>query len=684
MKFVFQRKRLGFLRLYSTYTSGPQGVEGRLPYGFDTARATEVAIADPFMLYQRYISLGILDKDAAQLRIMKEFQKLHHRVMDYNPPHDMAIKAALLLRKLEIREAEEQQKMKSLKKQPLYKLRLWFRKDINTQRREVVRFMSDEEELHNIASPQGLLVNGEVGCGKSMLMDIFANCLPHHSKMRWHYNNFMLWVFGEIHRIQKERMLVDAVNGKQKMKMENEFILFEIAQKMIAKSTIFMLDEFMLPDVASAQIVKILFTYYFKLGGVLVATSNKLPEELYSSEFNKSSFKSFVGILNSRCIAVDIKSEIDYRLKFAQASTKSQNLVVKAGNADNIAEWNHLIKSSALGINSNSKLMDPTVALEDLPSKPASIKVYNRSSIIPRTFNDNTVCLLSFDYICRGRFSSSDYITLASTYKTVIIDEIPVMTIKMRNEARRFITLLDALYEAKCQFYIRAAVEVEDLFFPEEAKDLKANSEEVQEEEMYARTTLDTLNPYRPNVSSYDQDYAKEFKYSGKKIDFSNALAFTGEDEKFAYKRAISRIKEMVGSDHWRNTDRWVPIDITMRPWEDLKGDSQGDILHGYNNAQTTTLEKEILVREVREALHNSLPRDASAQYNMPFREFARKIAPSISRPEHFWAAGEWNSDEKNKIRDRLARMDQENKASRHEVEKGIQQVIPEHGEHQN
>lgn len=173
--------RLVLLRVYSAYTSGPRGVEGRLPYSFerDAAKSTSVAIADPFILYQSCISLGILEKDAAQLRMMKEFQKLHHRVIDYNPPQDLAIQAALLLRKLEIREAEEQQKVTSLRNQPIYKLRLWFRRDIDTQRREVVRFMSDEEELHNIASRQGLLVNGEVGCGKSMLMDIFANCLPH-------------------------------------------------------------------------------------------------------------------------------------------------------------------------------------------------------------------------------------------------------------------------------------------------------------------------------------------------------------------------------------------------------------------------------------------------------------------------------------------------------------------------
>lgn len=243
-----------------------------------------------------------------------------------------------------------------------------------------------------------------------------------------------------------------------------------------------------------------------------------------------------------------------------------------------------MIKSSALGIDPNSNLMDPKITLKDLPSEMASITVYNRSYVIPKTFNDNAVCLLSFDFICRGRFSSSDYITLASMYKMVIVDDIPVMTTKMRNEARRFITLLDALYEAKCQFYIRTAVEVEDLFFPEEVKELNDNSKEAQEEEMFARTTLDTLNPYRPNVSSYDQDYAKEFKYSGKKIDFSNALAFTGEDEMSAYKRAVSRIKEMVGSDYWRSIDRWVPIDISLRPWEDGKDDRQGDILQGYNN----------------------------------------------------------------------------------------------------
>lgn len=664
-------KRYAQCRVYTTYSSGPQGVEGRLPFDFQkiqTGKSSSVVITDPFQLYQSYISLGILEKDDAQLRVMKEFQKLYYRVVDYKPPQDMAIKASILLRKLEIREAEDRQKLHS-RKDPLHKLKLWFRKDIDTQRRELVRFMSDEEELHNIAAPQGLLVNGEVGCGKSMLMDIFANSLPHQSKMRWHYNNFILWVFGEIHAIQKERMLTAAVSGKHKMTIENEFILFEIAQKMITKSTIFMLDEFMLPDVASSQIVRILFTYYFKLGGVLVTTSNKLPEELYSSEFNKTRFESFVGILNSRCVAVDMRSDTDYRVKFALSSSEATHMVVKKNNPNHEPEWNALIKANALGIDKSSVLLDPSITLADLPSKPATITVYNRSSEIPKTFNNKTVCLLSFDHICKSRFSSSDYITLASIYKTVIIDDIPIMTTKMRNEARRFITLLDALYEARCQLFIRSDVEVEDLFFPEEINNEEQakssdNSGEVQEAEMFARTTLDTLNPYRPNVTSYDEDYAKEYKNSGKKVDFGNTKAFTGEDEEFAYKRAVSRIKEMVGSDHWRKSDRWIPVDIAMRPWE-VSSKPLEFTKEYYGKHCEFKDEASISVREVKNALNDTLPKDLSSQYNMSFRDFNRKLAPSISSPQHFWAIGEWTVEQQKRIKDKIAQKWVEGNSSR-------------------
>lgn len=653
-------------RCLSNPSSGPQGVHGRLPGHSNTKsseNSTGLAITDPFTLYQTYIRLGKLEKDQAQLRVMKEFQKLHYRVRDYRPPQDLAIRTSLLLRKLEIKHARECQIEGTRLGATFNRFKNIFTQDFDSQKKELVRSMTDEEELSVIAAPQGLLVNGEVGCGKSLCMDIFASTLPHDSKMRWHYSNFMLWVFAEIHNIQQQRNLLTNLQGKQKLTMENEFILFEIAQKMINRSTIFMLDEFMLPDVASAQIVRILFTYYFKLGGVLVATSNKLPEELYSSEFNKSRFKTFEGILKARCIGVDMKSTTDYRLLSASKSSGIQNLVVKGPNNDHEMLWEDLLKHHALklGNDLNSPAMKTT--LQEIEFQPDNLYVYNRRTLIPKTYNNKTVCYLEFDYICRGLFSSSDYITLASTYQVVIIDNVPVMTTKMKNEARRFITLLDALYEARCQLFLRCDDHVENLFFPNEdiGDDKKDNAEAVQEEEMFAKTAIATTNPYRPNISSYDQDYAKHFddretSHSGK-VDFQDTKAFTGEDEKFAFRRAILRIVEMVGSDEWRNVDQWTPTHQSMRPWESSRPVT---VLPTENKEavepQQSNLHSELTPRKVKMTLQHLLPKDLSNTLGMSFRTFNRRFAPKFNRTQHFWALGTWTAQQRKKVKDKIAR----------------------------
>lgn len=157
---------------------------------------------------------------------MKEFQKLYHRVLDYTPPEELQIQLSLILRQIEVSQAKETNRDNKFNPMKL------FQKDPEHKRKQLVRYMTDEEELQNFASPQGLLINGEVGCGKSMLMDIFAASLPHKSKMRWHYNNFILWVFSEMHNIQQQRQLQV---GLQKYTMENEFLLYEVAQKMVQK-----------------------------------------------------------------------------------------------------------------------------------------------------------------------------------------------------------------------------------------------------------------------------------------------------------------------------------------------------------------------------------------------------------------------------------------------------------------
>ncbi|KAM9890034.1 hypothetical protein OXX79_011707, partial [Metschnikowia pulcherrima] len=225
-----------------------------------------LTLTDPYSVYLSYVRSGKIVKDESQLRIMKHFQKLYGNLVDYKPDTEIAVRKSLMLKKLKVLDAREKRRIMGMEELPIHRLKRWLHGSPKGNLQEVVRYMSDEEELRNISSPQGLLVNGSVGSGKSMLLDIFAASLPHHSKMRWHYNSFILWVFGEIHRIQKERLLTASVDRRDEVTLENEYILFEVAQIMIEKSTIFMLDEFMLPDIASAQVVRILFTFYFKLG----------------------------------------------------------------------------------------------------------------------------------------------------------------------------------------------------------------------------------------------------------------------------------------------------------------------------------------------------------------------------------------------------------------------------------
>lgn len=700
----------GFRRNVSTKIpggTGPHGVDGRGPLslGVQNQQHNEIAITDPYIIYQSYIQQGILERDANQLRVMKEFQKLYYRVINYSPPEELLIKISLIIRQLELKEAERYAKEQAGSGMffRFGHLQNLFRKEPEAEKKQIVRFMTDEEELINFPSPQGLLVNGEVGCGKSMLMDIFAGSLPHKSKMRWHYNNFILWVYNEMHSIQKERLYTSYLangKGRQRMTMENEFVLFEIAQKMINKSTILMLDEFMLPDIASANIIKILFTYYFKLGGVLVATSNKLPEELYSNNFRRTNFKEFVKILNFRCQSIDMKSEKDYRTSFANNSETSPYIVVKLQNRDHERDWLRLIKTKALGFSPESELAKDKYTINDLGGKPSTITVYNRNTHIPLTFNDDTTCYLDFSHICQGRHSSSDYITLASKYKTVILDNVPVMTIKMKNEARRFITLLDAIYESRCQFFMRSDVDVDYIFFPDTVYDklpdnvktfIKENVNferlEVQDEEMFAKTAIDLSTPYRPNVSSYDLGYASSFSEQtsstpkegsapdqGKSVDFTDLKAFTGEDEKFAYKRAVLRIREMVGSEIWRKHMLWVPLDETMRPWESLNSSNAESSRRSFQlvfspkngdselwKRANEDMDKFIEANEnpskiAENHLKHELPKDYSERNNIPFGLFNSRIAPVFHSIQHFWALGSWSPLNGRKLKDNIAK----------------------------
>lgn len=651
----------GCIRFYLAVSgSGPHGVDGRGPQ-YKHEGCFGVAVTDPFQLYQSYVLQRLIDKDEQQLRVMKEFQKLYYRVIGYRPPEELQVRISLLLKQIEVKYAEIDAKQQGISFSSMSRL---FQKDPVVTKNELVAYLTDEEELKNIVAPTGLLVNGEVGSGKSMLMDIFAASLPYESKMRWHYNNFILWVFNQIHEIQNNRNLLSHMNGNKKYTMQNEFILFEIAQKMIKKNTILILDEFMLPDIALANIIKILFTYYFKLGGVLVATSNKLPEELYSNQFHKGSFDKFVGILHSRCLTIDMKSQIDYRCKFFESSTTASNLVIKLNNNNHDTDWDNLIEQRVLKFSPNSK---------DNYHGSITLKLYGRDIKIEKTYLNHQVCHLDYEYICQGLFSSADYITIASVFPIVILDNVPIMTTKMKNEARRFISLLDAIYEAKCQFFMRCEVDIDYLFFPDvfhsnnkalmEKLNLDMSNDginrlSVQDEEMFAKTSIAMDNPYRPNVSTYDVGRNSKFNEvfdKSKKVDFKDIKVFIGEDEKFAYKRAVLRIKEMVASDNWRSSNRWVPVDSSMRPWEQSQKENNPPTKLKSKSNETSPID-EAKINEMKRSLREQYPRDIVHGTDISLQQFSETISPKIQNSNHFWKMGSWNKENGKRLKDTIAK----------------------------
>ncbi|CAM9014586.1 unnamed protein product [Wickerhamomyces anomalus] len=625
------------LRRYSKHTTGPQGVYGRLPipnhfYNYDIPLSSEeyqsspqqsintsISVTDPLVIYQNYVSRGVLKPDAAQLRAAVEFQKLYYRVKDYVPPEDVQIRIRQLVREIEARHANNNTNYTPS----------WYKPSV-TKSRDLIKVLTDEEELTNFPSPHGFLLNGEVGCGKSMLMDIFANSLPHESKCRWHYSNFMLWVYNGIHLIYQRRAQNSNHTRHSMISLENEFILFEIAQKMIRKNTVLLLDEFMLPDLAAAKIVKLLFTYFFRLGGVLVATSNRLPEDLYATDFRKKEFRSFLRVLEARCYSLDMNSENDYRAILMEESNEKncKSYLISKDSLTHEQDWLDLLSTEIDSFDLSK-------------GDEQKITVYGRELTIP--WHNNGVVKFDFNDICKGLYGPGDYISLASNYHTFIIDNVPVLKVSMKNEARRFITLLDALYESKCKLFLRTQVSPDSLFFPDTSskeEQEEANRIKVQDEEMFSKTQIALTAPYRPNVSYYDDEkivynetetakVVKNFDLSS--TNFTDRKAFTGEDEKFAYKRAVSRMKEMTGSLHWRLEGKWTPVDKSMRPWERLKSEQLNDA-----NIEFEAMDNEHNVVTGR-VVHN-----------------ASGVLAPVFNVVHFWSMGLWGKG--NRLKDDIAR----------------------------
>ena len=700
--------------------------------------STSLAITNPLVLYRTLLSTSSIRPDLAQHRLALQLQSLYNRLRDYEPIAQYGYKLQQLQRTLGSTPANPASETNHAAPRQSIFGSIFANKTRSGSNDSLAltKVLTSHEEAMKIDSPKGLLLHGEVGTGKSMLVDMFAECLPNRKKRRWHYNTFMLEVFAKLERLRRSReLIVPASLGQQE-----EYSLLWLARELISTSPILFLDEFQLPDRAAAKLLTNLMTCFFQLGGVLVATSNRMPEELdkaagigfapplgmsalskFGLRLGKSPFEKrgefagFLDLLRARCDVWQMEGSKDYRRDEVEesiahsADTSSSNAnpgfvgleSMSPGNlglgweqsssTDNQAKADHNDRSAASSapplyrIASSDKTKN---GLQELLSQlgvqaetwhEKRLSVYGRVLRAPRTCNG--IARFTFNELCSNALGPTtvlgpaDYTTLASHFHTFILTDVPTLSLLQKNEARRLITLLDALYEARCKLAVWAESGPDELFFPEtlagkgDKNSSPPREEQIDQDVTYSETLSeiyqDTAAPFRTNISAYgepstgtfpsgeadatharfagffDSDRAEQQKRLSRKHDkfaadvgdakllrsrpradttadmsadtesglanlevnnrgpdFSMGGAFTGDDEKFAFKRARSRLWELCSARWWdRQHDAmpegnaphepswWRPVSPESRVWE-RPGD---DLSNSENGSDMTT-----------------------------------------------------------------------------------------------
>jgi cell division protein ZapE len=280
---------------------------------------------------------------------------------------------------------------------------------------------------------RGLYVWGSVGRGKTMLMDMFFDAAPQRRKRRAHFHAFMHDVHRRIHAWRQERK-AGRVKGDDPIQ--------PVADALAREGRLLCFDEFSVTDIADAMILGRLFEALFARGVVVVATSNVEPARLYEGGLNRALFLPFIALLQERLEVVRLDARTDFRLEKIGGSPVYYTPPDEAAHSamDRIF---HSLTGKAHG--------DPT-----------ALPVLGREVNVPEAADH--VARFSFNDVCGRPLGSADYLALAENFHTIFIDDIPVMPQHMRNEAKRFINLIDTLYDQHVKLVASAEAAPTELY----------------------------------------------------------------------------------------------------------------------------------------------------------------------------------------------------------------------------
>jgi cell division protein ZapE len=342
--------------------------------------------------YQAEIASGAIEPDAAQAEIAEAYAALDLRLANYKPQRKQGLLSRL--------------------------------------------FNGGDKD----GPPRGLYVHGEVGRGKTMLMDLFFQHSTVDYKRRAHFHEFMAEAHERIYDYRQSIARGEIADGD---------VIALTANAIFEESWLLCFDEFHVTDIADAMILGRLFAKLFELGTVVVATSNVAPDDLYKGGLNRALFLPFIKQIADHMDVLRLDARTDFRLEKLQGVPMW--LTPADGDADAALDraWSKMT--------GNAKC------------KSRDIAIKGRTLHVPCSAHG--VARFSFADLCEKPLGASDYLRLAHDYHTILVDHIPVMDFSQRNAAKRFITLIDALYDNAVKLMASADANPISLYLADEGNE---------------------------------------------------------------------------------------------------------------------------------------------------------------------------------------------------------------------